>query len=199
MSSIARTITVDTPSEEEITVYRGSFLQIDFTLQDSDGSAISIADGTVKFTVYDIQAGANEFQLRTQPVTSGSWAADVVTFTSAAHGFAVDDVVIVEDCTPSNYNGTYTIVSVPTASTFTAALVGDPGAFTDAGYVTDSTARIEMTTPASGLFTVYLEDTQTDTDAKTYRYSVWVKLSGGSELVAADSVFRIYASAYAGN
>lgn len=200
MSSISRNITIDDPLfGEELRVFRGSYLQIDFTTEDSAGAAVVLTAATVKFTAWDIQAGANEFQLIAQPVTGGTWASSVVTFTCTAHGYAAADIVIVEDAGNTNYNGTYTVVAAPTADTFTAALVADPGAWTTNGYVSESTARIEMTTPASGLFTVHLRDTQTDTDCKTYRYSVWIKLTGGAEHHAVAGNLRILDTSYAGN
>ena len=52
---------------------------------------------------------------------------NVVTITTvAAHGFAVGDSVIVADVVPvgaTSFNGTFTIVSVPTSTTFTYASV----------------------------------------------------------------------------
>jgi hypothetical protein len=74
-------------------------------------------------------------------VETGAWAGDVVTFTTysggsaAIHYYPIGSVVIVASCGNSNYDGTYTVLSVPTTSTFTATLVGDPGAWTTAGVV----------------------------------------------------------------
>jgi len=196
MPSISRTVTIDDPSTQGIEVYRGGYLTIAATCQDSAGSAVDITGAQIKFTAWDIEAGANEFQLVMTPVTDASWAANVVTFTAVAHGFAAADEVIVEDAGNTNYNGTYTVVSAPTANTFTAALVGDPGAWTTDGYVSDSTARITMTTQASGTFSILLTDTQTDTDCKIYRYSVWIKLAAGTEHHAAIGQFLILDGVY---
>jgi hypothetical protein len=66
-------------------------------------------------------------------VTAGTWAADVVTITQTAHGYDVGTIVVVSGCGNANYDDTYTLLSVPTVDTWTAALVGDPGAFTTAG------------------------------------------------------------------
>lgn len=191
MSSLSKTCTVDDPSSEELVVYRGGYLQVDYTCLDSAGAAVSLAGATIKLTVWDIEAAANEFQLLLQPVTDGSWATSVVTFTAAAHGYSVGDVVIVEDCGNTSYNGTHTITAIAT-NTFSAALGSDPAAFTTDGYVSESAGRIAMSTPASGTFSVYFTDTQTDTDCKTYRYSLWIKLTGGTEHHAAVGNFRIF-------
>jgi len=79
-----------------------------------------------------------------QSVTGGTWAANVVTFTVTGHGYDVSSIVTVSSCGNANYDGTYTILTVPTTDTFTAALVGDPGAFTTAGSViqAQSTTRL---------------------------------------------------------
>jgi hypothetical protein len=67
-------------------------------------------------------------------ISGGTWAADVVTFTTSAdHGWVADDIVVVAGCGNANYDGTFTVVSAPTSTTWTAALIGDPGAFTTAG------------------------------------------------------------------
>ena len=67
-------------------------------------------------------------------ISSATWAADVVTFnTSAAHTLAVGDKTTIAGVTPSGYNGVFVVVSVPDSDTFTAALVGDPGAYTSGG------------------------------------------------------------------
>lgn len=200
MSSISKTITLDEwdKPDDEIIVLRGSYLQIDYTLQDSAGTAINIAGAAIRFTCYDIEAEANQFQLVMQPVLDASWTGNVVTFTVTAHGYAATDTVAVEDCGNGNYDGNYTVVSAPTVDTFTAALVGDPGSFTTDGYVSEYPGKITMTAEASGTFSVYLTDTQTDTDAKTYLYDIHVVLSGGTEHHCASGKLRVYPTAYTG-
>ncbi|MEA3225734.1 MAG: hypothetical protein U9Q07_07260, partial [Planctomycetota bacterium] len=98
MSSIARTFTIDDPSRQGLTLYRGGYLQIDGTLEDSDESAVDITGATIKFTVWDIEAGANEFQIVAQPITTATWSTNVVTFTAEGHGYSIGDAVTVEDC-----------------------------------------------------------------------------------------------------
>ena len=66
-------------------------------------------------------------------ITAASWSAGVVTFTAASHTLAVGDKTTVAGITPSGYNGVYTVLSVPNANTFTAALASDPGAYTSGG------------------------------------------------------------------
>ena len=67
-------------------------------------------------------------------ISTASWAANVVTFdTTAAHTLAVGDKTVVGGVTPSGYNGTYVVVSVPSTTRFTAELLTDPGAYTSGG------------------------------------------------------------------
>jgi len=200
MSSITLSLTVDEfgKPDDDIVVPRGSYLQVDCTVNASDGStAIDLTGAQVRFVGYDIEAGANEFVLLIQPITTASWSANVVTFTAEAHGYAIADSVTVEDCGESNYDGTYTVVSVPSADTFTAALIGDPGAWGTDGYVSKG-AGITMTTEADGTFSVFLTDTETDVDAKTYLYEIHLVLTGGTEHHAAEGKLRIHPSAYTG-
>jgi len=57
-------------------------------------------------------------------ITNTVLTANVVTITtSQAHGFAVGNRVIITNATNATYNGTYTIATVPTSTTFTYALV----------------------------------------------------------------------------
>jgi len=200
MSSISMTLTVDDfiKPDDDIIVYRGSYLQIDCTAVESDGStAIDLTGSTIRFVAYDIEGATAEFTLLMQPITTATWSADVVTFTAVGHGYVATDSVTVEDCGNSNYDGTYTVVAVPTDDTFTAALVGDPGAFTTDGYVSEG-AKITMTTEAIGTFSIFLTDTETDIDAKTYLYDIHIVLTGGTEHHAASRRLRVYPSGYTG-
>ena len=68
-------------------------------------------------------------------ITGASWTTSVVTFTAPEHGLATGNSVVVSGVTPIGYNGTYTVVSVPNANSFTAALTTNPGTFTAGGKV----------------------------------------------------------------
>jgi hypothetical protein len=203
VSSLSKSIKIDSldtdAQADDLELRRGSFLQLDYTVYASDGStAIDLTGATVRFTALDIEGDANEFQLVMQPITTATWSGDVVTFTATAHGYVATDTVAVEDCGNTDYNGNYTVVSAPTVDTFTAALTPDPGAFTTDGYVSQYPGKITMTTEASGTFSVYLTDTQTDTDAKTYLYDIHIVLTGGTEHHAAWGKLRIYPTPYTG-
>lgn len=66
-------------------------------------------------------------------ITGASWSAGVVTFTAAGHTLAVGDKTVVAGVTPGGYNAVYTVLTVPDANTFTAALASDPGAYVSGG------------------------------------------------------------------
>jgi hypothetical protein len=67
-------------------------------------------------------------------ITNASWSVstDLVTVTTAAaHGMQAGQLVTITGA--GNFNGTYTILSVPTTTTFTFGLLSDPGAAVTAG------------------------------------------------------------------
>lgn len=62
-------------------------------------------------------------------LTAATAAASVATFTtSAAHGYSIGDIAVVAGVTPSGYNGTWTVASTPTSTTFTANIGSTPAA-----------------------------------------------------------------------
>jgi len=89
-------------------------------------------------------------------VTSGTGAIATIT-TSTAHGFTIGTNVVISGVTPLGYNGTYTILTVPTSTTFTYANT-TTGAQTVAGTVIDKRRPTSLTmnvntTAASSSFT----------------------------------------------
>jgi hypothetical protein len=90
-----------------------------FPLTNSTDLKISNSDGLINGATVSTTAG------------SGS----VVTLTTTlAHGFKVGDEVIVAAVVPAGYNGTYTISTVPTDTTFTYAHT-ETGSYTSGGTV----------------------------------------------------------------
>lgn len=78
--------------------------------------------------------------------------------TSAAHDFSVGDQVTITGATETEYNGTFEITSVPTATTFTYVVTGTPatpatGTITldTADFVLWTDARFVVNTSKSGL------------------------------------------------
>lgn len=71
-----------------------------------------------------------------QTGVTATWSAGVATFAKTAHGYAVGDNIVNTTFTPTGYNATFVVASVPTADTWTAALVGDPGGAGSGGTTT---------------------------------------------------------------
>ncbi len=70
------------------------------------------------------------------PIQAASWAANVVTVTTAApHGLLAGQRVSISSSNPAGYNGTYALVSVSDANHFTFALGADPGSYVSGGLI----------------------------------------------------------------
>ena len=69
-----------------------------------------------------------------------TWAASITTVTQTAHGYTVNETVVVAGCTPSAFDGTFTILTVPDANTFTYAQTPDPSGPTTVHGTTTSEA-----------------------------------------------------------
>ena len=71
-----------------------------------------------------------------ETITGITWAAGVATVTtSVPHGYVVGNDVTISGAIPIGYNGTYTISTVPTTTTYTYALATNPGTNTTPGVV----------------------------------------------------------------
>jgi hypothetical protein len=90
----------------------------------------------------------------TRTISSVSLTSNVVTITtSAAHGYLANDSVTVTATTQTTVNGTYTIISVPTSTTFTyAKTASNISPIADTGSVVSS-SNIKMSA-ASGTLSV---------------------------------------------
>jgi hypothetical protein len=78
-------------------------------------------------------------------ITGASWASNTVTITTSTssvppHGYQVGQSVVISGMTPSGYNGTYTITSVPSFNSFTYTLNTNPGTATGFGTAYDTPA-----------------------------------------------------------
>lgn len=62
----------------------------------------------------------------TNSLTSITRTGSTATATRTAHGFAVGDSVVISGATETEYNGTFTVATVPTADTFTYTVTGTP-------------------------------------------------------------------------
>ena len=103
--------------------------------------------------------------LRDGPITAASEAANVVTITtSSAHGLAVGDMVAISGVAPAGYNGTYTVTSTPTPTTFKYTNpVAGLGAGSSFGTIAPSgTYKSALKySPTPGNLNVYLDNTNT--------------------------------------
>ncbi|MFO0796528.1 MAG: tandem-95 repeat protein [Gemmataceae bacterium] len=83
-------------------------------------------------------------------VASAAWASNVATLTtSAAHNLAVGQTVVVAGVSAAEYNGTFTVTGVPSATTFTYALTGT-GIAAGTGGTATSTGAVAVTVGHTG-------------------------------------------------
>lgn len=97
-------------------------------------SSSGIATPTIDFSLpWEVRARLQSAAETAVNITSASWSGNVVTFGATGHTLVVGDKTVVAGVTPSGYNGTYIVLTVPEANTFTAELLSDPGAYTSGG------------------------------------------------------------------
>src|SRR5262249_21938638 len=97
-------------------------------------------------------ANVSAVSFNSQSITAANWINGTVTVTtSAAHGFAVGQKVIINGFTQTGYNGNFTIASVPNSTSFTYAVATNPGtpSFTSP---TATLANVTVTTSAAHNF-----------------------------------------------
>lgn len=70
-----------------------------------------------------------------QSISAASWAANVATITIGAHSLIVGQKVVIFGVNPTGYNGLATVTGI-TATTFTFALIVNPGSYVGSGKVT---------------------------------------------------------------
>lgn len=69
-------------------------------------------------------------------VTAATWATNITTYTAAAHGFAIGDIVNITGSTPAAYDGVYTILASGfTSGAFQVTKSSDPGTWTSGSLV----------------------------------------------------------------
>lgn len=97
------------------------------------------SNGSTAISLYDNSGGGHTTLTREQNaaavnISTASWASNVLSITtSAAHGLTTNDTFVVENVTPSAYNGTYVVLTAPTTTTLTATLLTNPGTYTSGG------------------------------------------------------------------
>ncbi len=86
------------------------------------GAANTVFNKTTSITVVNANTFTYSLASAQGATTSASVSGDSQTAlatTSAAHGFVVGNSVVIAGATPSGYNGTFTIATVPSANSFT--------------------------------------------------------------------------------
>lgn len=113
------------------------------------GVTLKLADGVNKLLI-----GTASYASRatTYAVTSITSSGNVATVTRTAHGRAVGDYVSLSGSTTSGYNGTFRIITVPTANTYTVILEMVPGNATAAGTIVERTATHDIWIGGEGFF-----------------------------------------------
>lgn len=127
---------INVPDDQ--TSYNGVFQIYDVPSGTTMRYAVAADPGTAIVTTARCVKLWKVSQDQTATATTGtSWAAQVATFTTTAnHGFEIGNTIVVTGATPVGYNGTYTILSTPTTTSFTVAMVSAPGAWTSGGTIT---------------------------------------------------------------
>jgi hypothetical protein len=92
-----------------------------------------IGTGTAEIQKYFASSATllNSTELRNFNFIAGAtWSSNAVTVTTELpHYLSVGSEVIIQNVTPTGYNGTYTVTSTPTSRQFTYALTTNPGVF----------------------------------------------------------------------
>ena len=92
-----------------------------------------IGTGTAEIQKYFASSATllNSTELRNFNFISGAtWSSNIVTVTTELpHYLSPGSEVVIQNVTPTGYNGTYTVTSTPSSRRFTYALTTNPGAF----------------------------------------------------------------------
>ncbi|MFO1417245.1 MAG: family 16 glycosylhydrolase [Methylotetracoccus sp.] len=68
-------------------------------------------------------------------ILAATWSGNVITFTTLSpHNLAVGNSITSVSSSNTGYNGTFTVATVPSATTFTVSKTGDPGAWVAGTY-----------------------------------------------------------------
>ncbi|HXC41009.1 MAG TPA: hypothetical protein VN667_18890, partial [Burkholderiales bacterium] len=154
--------TADMTSTSSATAFHVSMTTTANAAQQFQATAASdgTVDGAVKFgaaagnyaSCLWAPLAVDLYKAPTATVAAASWSANVITFTtSAAHGLAMGNTVIVTGASPSGYNGSYTLTGAPTSTTFTVANTINPGTWVSGGTVKLSSTLIAGTSWSAGV------------------------------------------------
>lgn len=132
------------------------------------------ADG-VEGSVIPAGAIAIEFQAAPVSITNVTWSGGTATYTtSTAHYHLAGERVLIAGLAPSALNGTQTIASAPTSTTFTVTM-SDPGSITDTSGTSTGTRHYcyywcvsYFSTRAGSWFSNYMGIAYSDNKANTW-------------------------------
>ncbi len=115
-------------------------------------------------------------------ITGAVWNSGVATITTAAaHGLQAGQLVTIASVNPAAYDGTFTILSVPTTTTFTYGLFNTPGAYASGG--TALVAQGALTEGGSATTQGYLTDSL---DGHSISIAGYNQIVGSSTSTTAD-------------
>lgn len=97
-----------------------------FTIQVDTTPSTPDANATVSGSVVQAKSLAAAVGISTLGNGAGGSSTVATAVTSAVHGLAVNDTVLIEGADVANFNGTFTVVSVPSTTSFTYTVVS-PG------------------------------------------------------------------------
>ena len=141
-----------------------------------------------------------------QTLTSLTGDGTTATATLANHRLQPSDAITIEGATPAGYNGSWTILAVPTSSTFTFSCTAATGAATGTIFVSNNGQIIDnplFGTPSAGLASSWTitESATTTTPTTTTRsdgLGNWQQLAitasgiGSSTLQGGDHITRVF-------
>lgn len=120
-------------------------------------------------------------------ITSIAWSSNVVTVqTSAPHGLSVGDNATVVGVTPTAYNGTFAVASIPDSTHITYALLSNPGSETVLGTLINADVA-----EVKAMFTTYF--------AQGSNYPAYVMELGSGTAASRISAFSTYLTANPGS
>lgn len=107
---------------------------------DSNLDGINIYDWTDKYIYLSIVGLSGD---PGKVISAASWSGGVVSATtSTAHGYFPGNIVTVVLGSPAAYDGTFTIISTPTTTSFTYATPNNPGVFISGGVILTVVTRV---------------------------------------------------------
>lgn len=144
------------------------------TLKDWEGFLMNIRSMPASTSIR-VDARTDNKSIHTISVTSITRSGAVATLTSAsAHNLLAGDILVVSGANETQYNGTFTITTVPTTTTLTYAVAGAPAT------PATGTIIIEHTYDFNSLFTLDNSNDQQETGATADRFyhRIWTSLAG---------------------